>query len=188
MLNILMISLALAMDSFSVAICAGTSLVKPGFKKPLLVGFYFGFFQALMAFLGWLGGAWTAEKIGEFDHWLAFSLLLFIGAKMLWSFFRGGENCSFSFSHANLFALAIATSIDAVGAGASLAFVGEKLFFSLISIGLVSFVLSFGGVRMGKILSRYIRNYAELLGGIMLIIIGIKLLCEHNAFAFFCIF
>lgn len=181
MFNILLISFALAMDSFSVAICAGTTLNKPGLKKPLLVGFYFGFFQALMAFLGWLGGEWVADKIGEIDHWFAFLLLLIIGGKMIYEFFHNHQTCSFSFGHRNLFILAIATSIDAIGAGASIAIINEKLLIAFLAIGIISFILSFLGVRAGRFLSKYVKNYAELLGGVLLILIGLRILIEHGA-------
>lgn len=182
MLDILLISFALAMDSFSVSICAGASLSNPGYKKPLLVAFYFGFFQALMTFLGVVGSELVAGQIGGFDHWIAFLLLLFIGGNMIFSFLKKEEDCHFSFSHRNLFMLAIATSIDAIGVGVSLSLITQRIVIAFISIGLVSFILSFLGVRIGKILNKYINGYGELVGGFILLFIGFRILYEHGVF------
>ena len=179
LLNTIFISIALAMDCFTVSVSGGASIKNNRLGDSVMVGLYFGAFQMFMTLLGWQGGVLLASVINAYDHWIAFILLLFIGGKMLAESFKEPEEKKFQLNHRILAILAIATSIDALGVGFSYGFMAESIITASIIIGITSFLLSFMGMQLGKILKKIMNGKAELLGGIILIIIGLKLLIEH---------
>ena len=188
-LSIFMTGIGLSMDAFAVSLAKGICLKKDEFKYSFRVALFFGGFQALMPLLGWWFGRYFESYIKSFDHWIAFILLGLIGGKMLIESIKdiksGGETnikteCEIDeFSYKKLIILAIATSIDALAVGISFAVLNVSIIPSIITIGITTFVLSFFAVFLGKKLGEYMQNYAELLGGIILIFIGAKILIEH---------
>ncbi len=178
------IAIALAMDVFTVSISGGTLLKKIKPKDALTVGLYFGLFQAGMTFIGWKGGQLFRIIIEPFDHWVAFGLLLFIGGKMIHNSLKETEDIKFSLSHKILLLLAIATNIDAFGVGLSYAFLNKSLLFPLIIIGVTAFIFAIVGLYLGKLLKKILKNKAELIGGIILILIGLKIIYDHGVFNF----
>lgn len=175
------------MDCFAVSIASGIILKRVRIRPMLVMALAFGFFQALMPLIGWIGASFFSHLIESIDHWIAFAILAFLGGRMVIESFKD-EDCRHEFDPTSLkvvLALAIATSIDALAVGISFAFLGVKSFSSILSpigiIGLVSFALSFVGlmfgIRFGCGIARRLR--AELWGGIILIIIGTKILIEH---------
>ncbi len=176
----LLIALGLAMDSFSVAIANG--LATKTFKtiRAVKISAFFGFFQAFMPLVGWYAGVHLLDLISGFDHWIAFGLLTFIGLRMIYESVREESNklvCSLSIKV--LLILSIATSIDALAVGLSLSFVKVSIIIPAIVTGIVTFSLSFLGVYLGGRFGHLLKNRAELLGGIILIILGLKILLEH---------
>lgn len=183
-LSTILIAIALAMDSFSVSICGGASLKKIKTKDAITVGLYFGFFQALMTLVGWKGGQLFGTIIDSFDHWVALGLLLFVGGRMIYHSFDDHEDCKFQLTHKILLILAIATSIDALGIGLSYALLDKDVIFSSIIIGITAFTFSAAGLYLGKKLKKLLKNKAEFIGGVILIIIGFKIAYEHGVFNF----
>jgi manganese efflux pump family protein len=179
----LLVGIALAMDSLSVSITAGSTMKNIKIYQVLLIAVYFGFFQWLMTFLGWYGGLFLNDIISNFDHWIAFGLLVFIGGKMIHESFKDENKKKFIFNHKILFILAIATSIDALGVGLSYAFLDKPILFTSVIIGIVAFLFSYLGVFLGKILHNVLQNKVEIVGGLILIGIGIKILIDHGAFS-----
>lgn len=182
LVNTLFIAVALAMDALAVSISSGASLIKTRLKDVLLISFYFGFFQFFMPLLGWGGGNYFNDLLKSFDHWLAFGLLFFIGGKMIAESFKKEKNMKFVLSHKLLIVLAISTSIDALGIGFSYALLDKAIFIPAVIIGLVAFLFSAVGTYLGKILKNIFKNKTTLVGGIILIIIGIKILFDHGVF------
>jgi len=183
-LEIFFIALGLSMDAFAVSVTLGLSVEKPAIKHYLLPGIYFGLFQALMPLAGFYAGTLFAEKIQEFEHWIAFGLLFIIGAKMVKDSFSKSENeneknGANKFLFLNMLLLAIATSIDALTVGITLAFFKINIFISIAIIGFTTFCLSICGVKIGNIFGTRFKSKAELAGGIILIALGIKILAEH---------
>lgn len=188
-LSIFMTGIGLSMDAFAVSLAKGFCLKEDEFKYSFRVAILFGGFQALMPLLGWWVGTYFEGYIKSFDHWIAFILLGIIGGKMLIEAIKdiksGGETdikteCERDeFSYKKLIILAIATSIDALAVGVSFAFLSVSIIPSIITIGITTFVLSFFAVFLGKKLGEFLQSYAELLGGIILIFIGAKILIEH---------
>ena len=170
------------MDAFAVATCFGLTMARVTIKKSLIIGMYFGVFQAAMPIIGYVFAAQFADKITAFDHWIAFALLCFIGGKMIAESFEK-ENCSESaekpLDFKTMFPLAIATSIDALAVGVSFAFLQVNIVPAALSIGIITFVLSMIGVKIGSIFGMKFKSKAELAGGIILILIGFKILLEH---------
>ncbi|MBT4917185.1 manganese efflux pump [Candidatus Peregrinibacteria bacterium] len=184
LLNTVLIAIALAMDSFTVSISGGSSMKKIKLKDSITIGLYFGFFQFFMTVLGWKSGIVFSEIIDSFDHWIALGLLVFIGGKMIFNSFKKTECTKFSFTHKTLFILAIATSIDALGIGLSYALLDKSVIFTSTIIGIVAFTFSAGGIYLGKLCKKALKNKAELIGGILLILIGLKIAYEHGVFNF----
>ena len=180
LLDVIVIGLALSMDAFSVSICKGLSLRRVEWKHLLIAGVWFGGFQALMPLLGFYLGSYFSSFISEADHWIAFGLLLLIGGNMIRESFGQEEKVDDSFSALSMLPLAIATSIDALAVGISLAMSesGLSIFLSVLIIGLITFVLSAVGVKIGNVFGARYRGKAELVGGIVLILIGCKILLE----------
>lgn len=184
--DLLLLSMALAMDCFTVSIMSGVILRRPISIIIWRMAFLFGLFQALMPLLGWLGTAHFSQYLEAIDHWIAFGLLTFIGGKMVWESFKEDENQSFDplRLHTQLL-LAVATSIDALAIGISFACLGythiTQLTMPLGMIGMVSLLFSligyWFGVRFGRVITQRLRP--ELVGGLVLLFIGIKVLVSH---------
>ena len=175
----ILIALGLAMDSFSVSITRGFNTKNRLSIEALKTGFFFGLFQALMPVLGWLAGLSIINLISGFDHWIAFGLLVFIGVRMIYeSVSRDSKQVVSSSSFKVLIMLSIATSIDALAVGLSLSFLDTSIVPAAIIIGIITFFLSFFGVYMGKKFGSYFEKIG-ILGGIILIVIGLRIIIEH---------
>ena len=184
-ITILFIGIGLAMDASAVSLAKGMSLDKDQVKKyAFILALAFGFFQALMPAIGYYAGSHFAEYIQSIDHWIAFILLSLIGINMIC---EGKEEKEdevkiHSIPFKDILLLAIATSIDALAVGVSFAFLKVNLFLAITTIGITTFILSFICVLFGKKLGSLFEKYAEYLGGIILILLGIKILIEHLFF------
>ncbi|MGI5891831.1 MAG: manganese efflux pump MntP family protein [Bacillota bacterium] len=177
--ELFIIAVALSMDAFAVAVGKGLSLQSINIKKAALIGVYFGLFQCLMPLVGYTLGVRFQDKIMAIDHWVAFALLLFIGINMIRESRSKEKNIDGSLGCRSMLLLAVATSIDALAVGVSFAFLQVKIFFAVIFIGIVTFFLSMLGVRIGNVFGLKYKSHAELAGGIILIIMGIKILLEN---------
>lgn len=176
------LAVGVSADAFAVALGKGLQLRSHVVRGALLIAGAFGLAQAVMPLIGWLLGSTFAEAIAPFDHWIAFALLGAIGAKMLWEAFRpGGDDADAAsgISTREIVLLALATSIDALAVGLSFAFLDVPLWIAVVSIGLVTFVLSFVAVLIGHRIGTRWRKPAEIIGGIVLIAIGTQILIEH---------
>lgn len=172
--------IGLSMDAFAVAICKGLKMQKLNYKQMGLIALFFGGFQALMPLIGWALGRSFKSYIEGFDHWIAFGLLLFIGGKMAFEAFeKEEEDCGCCFDVKELFILAIATSIDALAVGIAFAIDDINIWMSISVIGVTTFILSALGVLIGHKFGAVYKSKAELAGGIILILIGFKILFEH---------
>lgn len=182
----LLIAVGLAMDAFAVSLASGMTIRTPKAFHGVRFGLFFGFFQFLMPVLGWLLGSYFAGYITAYDHWLAFFLLAVIGARMIWESVKGGEESEKDEARLlavkNMFLLAIATSIDALAIGVSFAVVNVNIWISSVTIGAVAFAFSFAGVLLGKRLGAIVGKRMEIVGGLILIAIGVKILIEHLFF------
>ena len=178
--EITILAIALAMDCLTVSIVSGIILREKSWKVILRMGFLFGFFQAMMPCIGWLGISSFAEAIEVYDHWIAFALLTFLGANMIREAFKPEEEHHFNPARlATQLTLAVATSIDALAVGVSFAFIQVKLWSSVLIIGLTTFVFSVLGVKIGNVFGSKYEKSAGIIGGIILILIGLKILLEH---------
>ncbi len=179
-LDLFITAIALSMDAFAVSVCKGLSVQKMSPKHALSAGLYFGGFQALMPLLGCFLGISFSSVVESFDHWISFVLLGIIGANMIKeSFSKEEDDCNCSFGVKAMIPLAIATSIDALAVGVTFAFLKVDILPAVLLIGITTFVLSGFGVYLGnKFGSRY-NSKAELAGGVVLILIGTKILLEH---------
>lgn len=178
--ELILLAVGLSMDAFAVSVCKGLSLkeIKP--KHAVIVGAYFGGFQALMPIIGYFAGSYFAEKIAAFDHWIVFILLFIIGANMIaGAFKKDAEEQSCSFGFRTMFLMAIATSIDALAVGVSLAILKVNIIYAAVFIGVTTFTLSAVGLVVGNVFGSKYKSKAELAGGIILILIGAKILAEH---------
>lgn len=179
-LEIILISISLGMDAFAVAICKGMAMHSGNVRKGLIVAIYFGVFQALMPFLGYMLGLRFEKIINAITHWLSFILLSIIGINMIKeSFNKDKENVNDDVSFKTMFILALATSIDALAVGITFAFLKVNIYFPIICIGIITFIMSFIGVKIGTKFGDKFNNKAETIGGIILIIMGFKILLEH---------
>ena len=179
-LEILLISIGLAMDAFAVSICKGLSLKTMSWKKAIIVGLYFGFFQALMPLIGYFLGATFESVVTKVDHWIAFILLGIIGINMLKEAFGNDEeNQNDKVDFKTMIMLAIATSIDALAVGITFAFLKVNMAIATIMIGIVTFAICVIGVKIGNKFGDKYERKAEVVGGLILIFIGIKILLEH---------
>lgn len=180
-----LLGVGLAMDAFSVAVSDGILLGKVRFKQALKIAFFFGGFQFLMPVLGYLAGSTFAGIIESFDHWVAFALLGLIGGKMIYEAVSDkddGHNCDNPLTIKNLTVLAIATSIDALAIGVTFATISAPVLLSSAIIGVVTFAICIAGVYLGSCCGNIFGNKAEIAGGIILILIGTKILIEHTLF------
>ena len=182
--ELFVIAVGLSMDAFAVSICKGLSVQRAGAKHCLIAGLYFGGFQALMPLIGFFLGSLFAGAIEAFDHWVAFALLVLIGVNMLKEALEKGDSCSTEgrgdFSVKTMFVMAVATSIDALAVGISLAMAGDVNIFQAVGlIGVVTFVLSAAGVKVGSVFGCRYEKKAQIAGGVILILLGIRILLEH---------
>lgn len=181
--ELFMIALGLSMDAFAVSICKGLSMKKLVFHQALIVGLYFGIFQAIMPLLGYVIGAQFQQAIVFISHWIAFILLTLIGISMIRESLNHSEEvCDCSLAVKGMVILAVATSIDALAVGITFAFLNVKILPAIIVIGLTTFILSIMGVKAGNLFGAKYKNKAECFGGIILIIMGSKILFEHLFF------
>lgn len=180
--ELFLLAVGLAMDAFAVSICKGLATTKASLKGSLICGTWFGGFQALMPLIGFFLGALFADAIKAFDHWVAFILLAIIGINMLKEAF-GSCDCEehdADFSFKTMFIMAVATSIDALAVGISLAMAGNvNIWIAIALIGVITFTLSAIGVKVGSIFGSRFKKWAQLLGGVILILLGLKILLEH---------
>jgi putative Mn2+ efflux pump MntP len=179
--EIMVIAVSLSMDAFAVSITYGLTLEKPKITEIFIPGLYFGFFQALMPFIGFFAGTYFAKNIQFLDHWIAFALLGFIGGKMIKDSFSQDKETpdKTQFQPVNMLLLAIATSIDALAAGITFAFFEINIFTAILITGLTTFCISTAGVKAGNIFGGRFKSKAEFAGGVVLIILGVKILIEH---------
>lgn len=178
--EVLLIGIGLSMDAFSVSVCKGLTTKKFSWKMALTCGLWFGFFQALMPLIGYFLGSQFEQYITAVDHWIAFGLLFLIGANMIREAFSKEEEPSdSSLDFKTMLLLAIATSIDALAVGVSFACIRVRLWSSVLVIGLTTFAFSVLGVKIGNVFGSKFEKSAEIIGGIILILIGLKILLEH---------
>lgn len=181
--ELLVLAFGLSMDAFAVSICKGLSMKKATFKAGATCGIWFGGFQALMPLVGFFLGTMFAEAIQSFDHWVAFGLLAIIGINMLKEAFCKCEECEnqdADLSVKTMFVMAVATSIDAMAVGISLAMAGNvNIFVAVALIGVITFLMSALGVKIGNVFGSRFEKKAQLAGGVILILLGIKILLEH---------
>ncbi|WP_099468194.1 manganese efflux pump MntP [Konateibacter massiliensis] len=189
LIELFILAVGLSMDAFAVAVCKGLAMRKADLKKAGIVGLYFGVFQAVMPLIGYLLGVSFQSKITSVDHWIAFVLLGIIGINMIRESFRGGCGCEddhcdtdASLNFKSMFVLAVATSIDALAVGITFAFLKVDILPAISFIGGVTFVLSMVGVKVGNVFGSKYKSKAELAGGVILILIGVKILLEHLGF------
>lgn len=183
--EILFIALGLSMDAFAVAVASGATMQRLHLRNAIKMGFFFGAFQALMPVLGWAAGLTMESLISGWDHWIAFGLLSVVGGKMLYEALKikreeecaGGKTCPFDIG--TLTVLAIATSIDALAVGLTFSLLRVSIIAPALIIGLITFLMSVAGVRIGAAGGHFFEHKMEAAGGIILIAIGIKILLEH---------
>lgn len=180
--EILILAVGLSMDAFAVSVCKGLSVKRLKPRHCVISGLYFGGFQAGMPLLGWLLGKQFETLIKSVDHWIAFALLCIIGANMIRESFGDPDELNALFSPRAMLPLAVATSIDALAVGVTFAFLDVDILSSVLMIGCTTFLFSAAGVKIGNIFGTKFKSKAELLGGIVLIAIGIKILIEHLFF------
>jgi manganese efflux pump family protein len=175
-----LLALGLSMDAFAVSMSSGTTIRPFQLKDALKLAVFFGGFQALMPVLGWLGGSAVSGFVSDYAPWIAFLLLVFIGGKMIYEALYGSPDSKISsLSYSVLFVLAIATSIDALAVGISFAFLKTPILEPIIIIGSVTFFTSFCGAILGYRIGHFFENEVEILGGLILIGLGGKILAEH---------
>lgn len=183
-LELLFLAVGLSMDACAVSICKGLAMKKATLKDGCICGLWFGGFQALMLLIGFFLGSLFAQAIKAVDHWIAFVLLVFIGLNMLKEAFSKCQECEecsgADLSFKTMLVMAIATSIDALAVGISLAMAGDvNIILAVVLIGVITFALSCAGVKIGNIFGSRFEKKAQAAGGIILILLGVKILLEH---------
>ena len=187
-IELLLIGVGLSMDAFAVSICKGLAMRRVNKKQALVIGLFFGGFQALMPFIGWALGTQFESYITSIDHWIAFVLLAFIGGKMIAEAVRPeDENVEIDkmdppLDLKEMLVLAVATSIDALAVGITFAFLNYPIGEAVTIIGLTTFCISIGGVYVGNFFGNRYKKKAEIAGGIILVLIGVKILLVHIGF------
>ena len=181
LLSLLLLAVGLSMDAFAVAVCKGLALKKITLRHALIVGLWFGGFQALMPLIGYFLGAQFKEAIAAYDHWIAFGLLSLIGGNMIREALFETEETppDAALSFRPMLLLAVATSIDALAVGVTFAFLDVNIWASVALIGVTTCVLSMIGVKVGSVFGAKYEKRAELFGGVILILLGLKILLEH---------
>ena len=183
LIELFLIAVGLSMDAFAVSVCKGLAMPKCTFKKAAIVGLWFGGFQALMPAIGYILGAQFQEAIASIDHWIAFVLLALIGGNMIHEALDNDEEeADASLDVKTMFLLAVATSIDALAIGITFASLKVNIIPAVCFIGIVTFIISFAGVKIGNVFGARYKNKAEIVGGIILILLGLKILLEHLGF------
>ena len=177
--ELFIIAVGLSMDAFAVSVCKGLSVQKIKPKHYLIVAAYFGGFQALMPLLGYLLGVRFEAMVANVDHWIAFVLLGLIGATMVRESRAGEEKLDDSFTVSTMLILAVATSIDALAIGVTFAFLGVNIVEAIILIGITTGIISGVGLKIGNVFGSRYKSKAEMAGGIVLILMGIKILVQH---------
>ncbi len=182
-IEIALIGVGLAMDAFAVSICKGLAMRRMNYKKAIIIAAFFGVFQALMPALGYVLGTTFANKIAAIDHWIAFILLALIGANMIKEALSSDDECQDdSLRLGDLIMLSIATSIDALAVGITFAFFNVSLLLSVSMIGIITFIICVIGVKVGNVFGEKYKSKAELAGGLILIVMGAKILIDHLFF------
>ena len=183
LIELFLIAVGLSMDAFAVSVCKGLAMPKCTFKKAAIVGLWFGGFQALMPAIGYVLGAQFQETIASIEHWIAFVLLALIGGNMIHEALDNDEEeADASLDVKTMFLLAVATSIDALAIGITFAFLKVNIIPAVCFIGIVTFIISFAGVKIGNVFGVRYKNKAEIVGGVILILLGLKILLEHLGF------
>ena len=178
LLELFILAVGLSMDAFAVSVCKGLAMKQITFKNAAIVGAWFGGFQALMPLIGYFLGSFFAEMIEKYDHWVAFVLLAIIGGNMIKESFGKDEKVDSSMDVKSMLLLAIATSIDALAVGVTFAFLQVQIVPAVSFIGVITFIFSAVGVKIGSLFGTKYKSKAELFGGIVLVLIGIKILLE----------
>ena len=180
-IEILLLGISLSMDAAAVAICKGLSMKKIDWRKAIIIGLYFGIFQAIMPLIGYFLGSTFENLVTNIDHWIAFILLVLIGINMIREAMSKDDNsnCNDKVDFRTMIVLAIATSIDALAVGVTFAFLNVNILLASSIIGITTFIISLIGVKIGNRFGTKFESKAAILGGIVLIIIGIKILLEH---------
>ena len=184
-IELFLLGVGLSMDAFAVSVCKGLGMKKLNKKQALIIGLYFGGFQALMPFVGWLLGSQFQKYITSIDHWIAFILLGFIGGKMMieavreWNEEEVVDVMDAPIDHKNMLVLAVATSIDALTVGITFAFLGTPIVEAITIIGITTMVISIAGVVVGNFFGSRYKSRAEFIGGLILVLLGLKILLEH---------
>ena len=182
--ELFLIGVGLSMDAFVVSICKGLGMSRLNMRQAAVISLFFGGFQAFMPLIGWALGSQLTDFITPIDHWIAFGLLAFVGGKMLWDAFHEddedeGVQTDEKLDLKELLMLAIATSIDALAVGITFACLQVAIVPSITIIGLTTFVISFAGVAVGRFFGARFEKPATIVGGVVLILIGVKILLEH---------
>lgn len=175
--ELFILAVGLSMDAFAVSVCKGLSLGKIKAKHMCLAGIWFGGFQALMPLVGYFLGSFFADVITKYSHWIAFALLALLGAKMIKESFES-EELDDNMGWKTMLVLAVATSIDASAVGVTFAFLDVNILFAVIVIGVTTFAFSAAGVKIGSVFGEKYKSKAEIAGGIILILIGLKILLD----------
>lgn len=182
-LEIIIIATGLAMDAFSVSISAGMAVKEPDAGHYFRLSFHFGLFQFMMPVIGYFAGMYIEQYIRSYDHWVAFTLLAFIGARMIYEALSGGDESKFEARDPSrgmtLVVLSVATSIDALAVGLSFGVLGREILVPSVVIGVTCALFSIAGVFIGKRAGALVGRRAEALGGVMLVLIGVKILADH---------
>lgn len=185
-LELILIGFSLAMDAFAVSVCQGVQMKKVDFKQAFVIAFLFGLFQALMPLIGYFIGDQFIDYIASFDHWVVFAVLGAIGFKMIYDgIFKKNEqekvalNDEGKLSYKTLILLAIATSIDALAVGVTFSMVGYNIWLAVSIVGIITLLLCLGAVYIGHFFGDKLKNKAEIIGGVVLVLIGLKILLEH---------
>lgn len=180
LIELFVLAVGLSMDAFAVSVCKGLAMARCDVKKAMTCGIWFGGFQALMPAIGYVLGRQFVDYITAIDHWIAFVLLAFIGGNMIREAVSGEEETDDSLDIKTMFLLAVATSIDALAVGITFAFLpGTNIVAAVSFIGIVTFVLSSLGVKIGNVFGMRYKKKAEIAGGAILLILGVKILLEH---------
>ena len=184
-IELFLLGIGLSMDAFAVSVCKGLGMRRLNKKQALIIGLYFGGFQALMPLIGWLLGSQFQTYITSIDHWIAFILLGFIGGKMMieaireWNEEETVDVMDAPLDHKNMLVLAVATSIDALAVGITFAFLDTPIIEAITIIGITTMVISIIGVVVGNFFGSRYKSKAEFIGGLILVLLGLKILLEH---------
>lgn len=183
-MELVLIGVGLSMDAFAVALCKGLSMRRVNYAHAAVIALFFGVFQAVMPLIGWVLGTQFARYITSVDHWIAFALLAYIGGKMIWDALHEAPETAPCAGEGRLdlkklLMLAVATSIDALAVGITFAFLQVSILPAVATIGLITFALSFAGVVVGNRFGTRFQKKAEIAGGVVLVLIGLKILLEH---------